>query len=183
METGVTLYVKFWDKMYHCILNSGPRFPQECRRRQGNFWAQQRTWGQVTSSGVFPDHKRSRGFSLLVSQSHLTLCDSMDCSPPGSSCLWDSPGRNTGVACHSVLHGICPIQGSKLGLLHCRQSLYCLSHQGRFNFSVESDTPSEHSQGPDHFRDAHRESGSANSDNLNANQTSHTASCAGTTPP
>ena len=71
METGVTLYVKFWDKMYHCILHSGPRFPQECRRRQGNFWAQQRTWGQVTSSGVFPDHKRSSGFSLLVSQSHL----------------------------------------------------------------------------------------------------------------
>ena len=52
-----------------------------------------------------------------------------------------------------------------------------------FNFSVESDTPSEHSQGPGHFRDAHRESGSANSDDLNANQTSHTASCAGNSPP
>ena len=121
-------------------------------------------------------------FSVSLSVTS-TLCDSMDCSPPGSSCLWDSPGRNTGVGCYSLLQGICPIQGSKLGLLHCRQSLYCLSHQGRFNFSAESDTPSEHSQGPDHFWDAHRESGSANSDNLNANQTSHTASCAGNTPP
>ena len=24
----------------------------------------------------------------------------MDCSPPGSSCLWDFPGKNTGVGCH-----------------------------------------------------------------------------------
>ena len=23
----------------------------------------------------------------------LTLCDPMDCSPPGSSCLWNSPGK------------------------------------------------------------------------------------------
>ena len=24
-------------------------------------------------------------------------CDPMDCSPPASSCPWDSPGKNTGV--------------------------------------------------------------------------------------
>ena len=30
----------------------------------------------------------------------LTLCNAMDCSPPGSSCLWDFSGKNTGVACH-----------------------------------------------------------------------------------
>ena len=39
-------------------------------------------------------------------------------------CPWDSPGRNTGVGCHSLLQGIFLTQGSKLGLLHCRQSLY-----------------------------------------------------------
>ena len=38
-------------------------------------------------------------------QSCLTLCNPMDCSPPGSS-LWDSPGKNTGVGCHSLLQGI-----------------------------------------------------------------------------
>ena len=32
--------------------------------------------------------------------------------------------------CHSLLQGICPIQRLNLGLLHCRQILYCLSHQG-----------------------------------------------------
>ena len=30
-----------------------------------------------------------------------------------------------------LLQGICPIQGSKLCLLHCRQILYHLNHQGR----------------------------------------------------
>ena len=34
------------------------------------------------------------------------------------------------VGSHSLLHGIFPTQGSIPGLLHCRQNLYCLSHQG-----------------------------------------------------
>ena len=33
----------------------------------------------------------------LVTQSCLTLCDPMDCSPSGSSVHGDSPGKNTGV--------------------------------------------------------------------------------------
>ena len=33
----------------------------------------------------------------LVIQSCLTLCDPMDCSPPGSSVHGDSPGKNTGA--------------------------------------------------------------------------------------
>ena len=37
----------------------------------------------------------------LVTQSCLTLCDPMDCSPPGSSVHGDSPGKNIGVSCHS----------------------------------------------------------------------------------
>ena len=45
-------------------------------------------------------------------------------------CPWDSPGKNTGVGCHSLLQGIFPTQGSNPGLLRCRQTLYCLSHQG-----------------------------------------------------
>ena len=43
---------------------------------------------------------------------------------------WTSPGQNTGVGNTSLLQGICPIQGSNLGLPHCRQILYHLSHQG-----------------------------------------------------
>ena len=66
----------------------------------------------------------------LVAQLCPALCDCMDCSPPGSYVHGDSPGKNTGVACHALLQGIFPTQGSKPGLSHCRQILYCLSHQG-----------------------------------------------------
>ena len=62
-----------------------------------------------------------------VAQSCLTLCNPMDCSLPGS---WNFPGKNTGQGCHFLLQGIFPTQGSNLGLLHCRQTLNCLSHQG-----------------------------------------------------
>ena len=34
----------------------------------------------------------------LVAQSYLTVCDSMDCSPSGSSVHGDSLSKNTGVA-------------------------------------------------------------------------------------
>ena len=62
-------------------------------------------------------------------QSCLTLCDPVDCSPPGSSAHGDSPGQNTGLGCHALPQGIFPTQGSNPDLLHCRQILYCLSHQ------------------------------------------------------
>ena len=34
---------------------------------------------------------------------YLTLCDPMDCSPPGSSVHGDSLVKNTGVDCHAFL--------------------------------------------------------------------------------
>ena len=56
-------------------------------------------------------------------------------------CPWNSPGKDTGVGCHSLLQGIFPTQGSNLGLLHCKQILYHvnqyilegLSHDGTFS--------------------------------------------------
>ena len=63
-------------------------------------------------------------------QSYPTLFDPMDCSPPGSSVHGDSPGKNTGVGCHALLHGLFPTQGLTPGLPHYRQVLYCLSYQG-----------------------------------------------------
>ena len=39
-------------------------------------------------------------------------------------CPWNSPGKNTGVHCHSLLQGIFLTQGSNPGLPHCRQILY-----------------------------------------------------------
>ena len=68
---------------------------------------------------------------MLVAQSCLTLCDPMDCSLTGSSVHGDSPGKNTGVGCHSLLQGIFLTQGLNQCLLclrHGRQILYRLSH-------------------------------------------------------
>ena len=33
-------------------------------------------------------------------------------------CPWDSPGKNTGVDCHTLLQGIFPTQGSDQHFLH-----------------------------------------------------------------
>ena len=49
----------------------------------------------------------------LVAQLCLTLCDSMDSGPPGSSDHGDSPGKNTGVACHALLQGNFPNLGTE----------------------------------------------------------------------
>ena len=49
--------------------------------------------------------------------------------PHGLLCPWDFPGKNTGMGCYFLLQGIFPTQGLKPGLPHCRQTLYCLSHQ------------------------------------------------------
>ena len=84
-----------------------------------------------------------------VAQSCPTLCNPMDCSPPGFSVRGDSPGKNTGAGCHALLQGIFTTQGSNPGLLHCRQILYHLSHQGNprildwiaYPFSRESSQP------------------------------------------
>ena len=61
--------------------------------------------------------------AVLSPQSCLTLCDPMDCSPPGSCIHGDSRGKNTGVGCHAFLQGIFPTQWWNTGLPHCRQIL------------------------------------------------------------
>ena len=60
----------------------------------------------------------------------MTICDPMDCSQPGSSVHGDSLGKNTRVGCHALLQGIFLTKGSNPDLLHCRQIIYYLSHQG-----------------------------------------------------
>ena len=69
-------------------------------------------------------------YVCLVAQLCPTLCNYMDCSLPGFSVHGDSPDKNTGVGCQSILQGIFPTQGSNPGLLLCRLILYHLSHQG-----------------------------------------------------
>ena len=64
----------------------------------------------------------------------------MDCSPPGSSVLGDSPGKNIGVGCHALLQGVFPTQGSNAGLL-------CLLHWqvgGFFTTSAPWEAPTHY---------------------------------------
>ena len=63
---------------------------------------------------------------VLVAQSCPTLFDPMDQAP---FCPRNSLDKYIGVGCHPLLQGIFPTQGSNLGLLHCRQILYHLSHE------------------------------------------------------
>ena len=49
----------------------------------------------------------------LVVQLYPTLCDSMDCSPTGSSVHGDSPGKNNGMGCQAFLQGNLPKPGIK----------------------------------------------------------------------
>ena len=43
-------------------------------------------------------------------QSYPTLCDSVDCRPPGSSVHGILQAKNTGVGCHALLQGTFPPQ-------------------------------------------------------------------------
>ena len=45
-------------------------------------------------------------------------------------CPWNSPGKNTGVGCHSLLQVIFLTQGLNPYLQHCRQIPYHLNYQG-----------------------------------------------------
>ena len=59
-------------------------------------------------------HNLNIAMQALLLQSCPTLCNPVDCSPPGSSVHGDSPGKNNGVSCHFLLQGILPTQGLNL---------------------------------------------------------------------
>ena len=67
----------------------------------------------------------SVGCQTSESESRSVVSDSLQ--PQELYNPWNSPGKNTGVGSLSLLQGIFPTQGLKLGLLHCRWILYQLS--------------------------------------------------------
>ena len=67
-------------------------------------------------------------FLICISESLSVVSDSLQ--PHGIYSPWTSPGQNTGMGSLSLLQGIFPTQGLNPSLPHCRQNLYCLSHQG-----------------------------------------------------
>ena len=53
-------------------------------------------------------------------------------------CLWNFPGKNTGVGCHFLILGIFPTQGWNLRLLHWQADSLPLCHLGRPNQLVQA---------------------------------------------
>ncbi|KAI4529493.1 hypothetical protein MG293_020741 [Ovis ammon polii] len=82
-------------------------------------------WGK---SSVWTRHLELK-VKVLVALSRV-VCDPTDCSPPCSSVHGISPGKNTGVGSQCLLEENLPNAGLEPDLPHCRQVVYCLSHQG-----------------------------------------------------
>ena len=56
--------------------------------------------------------------------------------PARHLCPWNSPDKNAGVGCHSLLQGTFPTQGPNLHPLCCRHILYRLSHMATGEVSM-----------------------------------------------
>ena len=54
----------------------------------------------------------------------LTLCNPMDCNPPGSSIHGAFQARNAGAGCCCLLQGVFPTLGPNLRLLHWQADSY-----------------------------------------------------------
>ena len=67
---------------------------------------------------------------MLVTQLCLTFCNSMDCSPPGSSVHGILQAKIVEWVAIPFSRGSSQTQGLNPGLLHCRWILYCLIYQG-----------------------------------------------------
>ena len=119
------------------MLISSPRHLY--RNIQNSVWPN--IWAQWLSQ-VNTHTKPSQCQTHLVAQSCPTLCDPMNCMYPARFfCPWNSPGKNAGVVCHSLLQGIFLTQGLNPGLPRCRQILYSWTTREALFQSTEDHCP------------------------------------------
>ena len=98
-------------------------------------WIQTPVWEDATCCGATkpecnnyaleactldPVLRNKRKVKVLVTHSCPTLWTRWTVAPR-LLCPWNSPGKNTGVGCHSLLQGSFPIQGLNPSLLHYRR--------------------------------------------------------------
>ena len=97
-------------------------------------------WVDYSLDFIFLAFPRNTFYFFHVSSwSHSVVSDSLwphGLQPTRLLHPWNFLGENTGVGCHFLLQGIFPIQGSNPDLPHCRQTLYCLNHQGIFRMKI-----------------------------------------------
>ena len=95
--------------------------------------AQEQSWKGRDSTRIwkrFPSSSCCCGICVI---SRLVVSNSLRpywLQPTRVLCPWDSPGKNTGMGCHSLLPGSFPTQGSNLHLQDRKWILYPLSHLG-----------------------------------------------------
>jgi len=82
---------------------------------------------------------------VFITQSCPILCKPMDYSPPGSCVYEILQVRILQWVNYSLLQRIFPTQGSNPGCLHCKWSLYHLSHQQSFYTLVRLTIHNQHS--------------------------------------
>ena len=93
------------------------------------------TFLQAHQSGQFEDSSILQPYLLTLEGEHVCVCvcvcELLGCvqlfAPHGLKaarflCLWDSPGKNTGVGCRFLLQGIFLTQESYCVLLHCKRT-------------------------------------------------------------
>ena len=120
LNTDLLKNLFIWD---HAAQHVGSSFPN-----QGlNLWPLHWKHGVLTTGPWWKFPQSSSGLLLLSHFSRVRLCVTPQMAahqaPP-------SPVKGTWVGCHFLLQGIFPTQGWNLGLPHCWQTLYHLSHQG-----------------------------------------------------
>ena len=117
---------------------SGEESTCQCRRHRFDPWVGKIPWRRkwqptpVFLLGKIPWTEEPGGLRSRWKWSHSVVSNSL-CPhglwPARLLCPWDFPGKYTGVGCHFLLQRIFSTQGSNLGVPHCKQTLYCLSHQ------------------------------------------------------
>ena len=98
------------------------------RREIRHFSGRHRRTPRHRSAGIIRPTAALAGFKEVKSESCSVASNSLQ--PHGLYSPWNSPGQNTGVGILSLLQGVFPTQESNPGLLHHRQILYRLRHQG-----------------------------------------------------
>ena len=109
------LKYSYWD-IYSYICGSHYTSSGQC-------WS--RCWGKSENKKNKPINRKRllqsldirKGGCVLSCFSHVLLFATLWPVACKFLCLWDSPGKSTGVGCHSLLQGIFPTQGSNLSLL------------------------------------------------------------------
>ena len=126
-----------WVVMPFSIGSSQPRDWTQVSHIAGRFFTIWVTGEAQTQARLWINRVQTSPILCLAAQSYLTFGDPMDCSPPGSSIHWIIQARILVWVAVPFSREIFLTQRLNPGLQHCRQILYCQSHQGSSSFSMK----------------------------------------------